>query len=751
MIAYGVYAFSGADGIIILKSACILFAFVVLFRCGYRNDRSTVTTLFFYLAVLCSQERFFARPEIFSLPLFALFLAILLKEESGRSRCLYLLPLLQVLWVNVQGLFVLGVVLVFFHFVSRALRGEFKRPALLLLLCAAACFINPYTYRGVLFPLVLFQRVGHFSNVFTSTIAEFISPIPTLHPARLAAAVLSFRSYTLSSFILLAFLALFTFFLNFRRTNLFLVLCCAAFFYLAASAKRNLPLFAFAAAAASIYNVNSFLDGSSRGRRLSLALSKSASGASVSLLVSALALVTIFLVVTDGFSIHEKSTRSFGFGVSSPTYPVGAVDFVQAHDIRGNVFNTLAAGGYFAWRCYPGRREFIDGRLEAISDEFYGSYISLLRDPSRWPGYVEKYGITYAVLDHWVNPEDALFSRIYRDDSWALAYIDAASAVFLLRNQENAPVIEKHDIDLAALGSVAAPASTEPTSLSRLTDRWIRKKRFPFLEFTLGNLYFAVGLYGRAADYYAMGLETAPDEAALHNNIGICFLNDGKPEAAIASFGRALALDPSHRQAVKNMATAYQTAGDTWNALRYWEMAYRMNQEDPAVRRSLDETRRRLVGLRDGRKSGPWSLLQEGRRLEAGGDLEGAIGKYGEAAALRPDMPQPQYQLGLAYGLLGDLESADRHFREAVRLGPDDGRARHNLAALCQRRGMTREAIDHYLSSLAVDPDSIPTNFNLAVLYYETGKKKKAVKYLETVLDLDPGFEEAEELLEKLR
>src|SRR5947209_8780203 len=46
------------------------------------------------------------RPEIFSLFYLACYLAVLWRVEA-RPRLAWLLPLVQVLWVNVQGLFIL--------------------------------------------------------------------------------------------------------------------------------------------------------------------------------------------------------------------------------------------------------------------------------------------------------------------------------------------------------------------------------------------------------------------------------------------------------------------------------------------------------------------------------------------------------------------------------------------------------------------------------------------------------------------
>src|SRR5262249_58675745 len=60
-------------------------------------------------------------PEIFSLLYLGCFLAVLWRAEE-RPALLWLLAPLQVLWVNTQGLFVLGPVLLGFLLAARAAR-----------------------------------------------------------------------------------------------------------------------------------------------------------------------------------------------------------------------------------------------------------------------------------------------------------------------------------------------------------------------------------------------------------------------------------------------------------------------------------------------------------------------------------------------------------------------------------------------------------------------------------------------------
>ncbi len=103
----------------------------------------------------------------------------------GRApRAFLLLPLVQIAWVNSQGLFVLGPIVVGFALFDAALRFGFFTPErrawwrtvlAASLVTGRACLLNPYFITGALYPLEL---AGTMSNpIFSKNIAELM-PIP---------------------------------------------------------------------------------------------------------------------------------------------------------------------------------------------------------------------------------------------------------------------------------------------------------------------------------------------------------------------------------------------------------------------------------------------------------------------------------------------------------------------------------------------------------------------------------------------
>ena len=135
-------------------------------------------------ALLVLSGRMYVRPETLTLLYLSIFLAVVSRWDRF-PRLALLLPLVQVAWVNSQGLFVLGPIILVFGLIDAALRfGSLRARAKEMVAhgtrrqCwqpALACLINPYFITGALYPLEL---AGTMRNpIFSHNIAELM-PIP---------------------------------------------------------------------------------------------------------------------------------------------------------------------------------------------------------------------------------------------------------------------------------------------------------------------------------------------------------------------------------------------------------------------------------------------------------------------------------------------------------------------------------------------------------------------------------------------
>ena len=138
-----------------------------------------------------------AAPELFSLLWIAVYLAVLLRADQT-PKVVWVLPAVQVLWVNMHGLFVLGPLILGAYWIdllagltwrdesdTASINVSTRRQADLAkgrwwwhvgaatVAVGVACLANPYGLRGVLFPLEIYPKITAWGGVYKSYIMEY--------------------------------------------------------------------------------------------------------------------------------------------------------------------------------------------------------------------------------------------------------------------------------------------------------------------------------------------------------------------------------------------------------------------------------------------------------------------------------------------------------------------------------------------------------------------------------------------------
>ncbi|WP_406700376.1 tetratricopeptide repeat protein [Singulisphaera sp. Ch08] len=177
------YAHGGVVALNLAKCVITCIALLLVVTAKKRDWPIWVMLLGWLPALLVLSGRMYIRPETLTLLYLCAFLAILFRWDK-RPRLAFLLPIVQVAWVNSQGLFVLGPILIGFALVAAIFRpGAFassrtswwRTIGIATLLTGAACLLNPYGLRGALYPFQLLQTMGN--PIFSKHIAE-LTPVP---------------------------------------------------------------------------------------------------------------------------------------------------------------------------------------------------------------------------------------------------------------------------------------------------------------------------------------------------------------------------------------------------------------------------------------------------------------------------------------------------------------------------------------------------------------------------------------------
>jgi hypothetical protein len=198
------YRAGGAGALVLLGAGVGAAAFVVCLTARRREWPVAAVVLAWAPALVLLAFRLDPRPEIFSLLYIGCFLSVLWRARD-RPALAWLLPAVQLLWVNVQGLFVFGPILLGLFVAAQAVRQLWDRQRGRLTwgpeqrrwwrhvggaFCAVilVCLANPYLLDGALFPFALFPKVAEAGNLYKGYIDELQSARDYVREATVAVA-----------------------------------------------------------------------------------------------------------------------------------------------------------------------------------------------------------------------------------------------------------------------------------------------------------------------------------------------------------------------------------------------------------------------------------------------------------------------------------------------------------------------------------------------------------------------------------
>jgi tetratricopeptide (TPR) repeat protein len=189
LILSAAFAGGGVRGVILLAATVCATVLAVVLALRDRRWPIELVVACWLPALLVMSARFIPRPEVFSLLWMAIYLMVLTRAD-GTPAAAWVLPPVQLLWVNTHGLFLLGpIILVAFlaerllassHRLlgARAEEGPAKKRWWIHLggasaLVGVACLANPYGVHGALFPFELFPKITAWGGPYKLHNTEF--------------------------------------------------------------------------------------------------------------------------------------------------------------------------------------------------------------------------------------------------------------------------------------------------------------------------------------------------------------------------------------------------------------------------------------------------------------------------------------------------------------------------------------------------------------------------------------------------
>jgi len=419
IIMYSIYTTFGFWGLSLVFAGITAAAFFIVAKSvRARPEYQIIASL---IGALASYTIVGIRPQVITLLFLGILLYILYRFiENSRSKIIFLLPLLFLIWVNLHGgfaigLFVLGLFLlaeflkIFFqkiyqgiksrdYYIKIILTKDWFKMLYLTVFSGIATLINPYGWR-----------------IYVELYATITDPllkydISEWYPVSLA----SSQSYFFVGYLALTVILGLLMYRKLKFTSVFMFL---VFAYIGFSSWRNMPLFIIFSIPLWVYFARGLVGGT---------LSKLIG----SKLVLGLLILAVAITGYQQIAIVQKSNGSVETmsKYSQYKYPYEAVQYIKTNPPKGTMFNMYNWGGYLIWQC-PEYKVFIDGRMPSWKHEGKNAmkdFKNLVTLQPSWKDVLEKYKISWALLD-----KKASLNLVLLSEGWENVYEDNLAVIFI--------------------------------------------------------------------------------------------------------------------------------------------------------------------------------------------------------------------------------------------------------------------------------------------------------------------------------
>jgi hypothetical protein len=425
------YDLGGVIGLKLMKFGCCVALIAFLAR-GLAEIDSPMTLQLGILvaAAIAVAPQMQFRPQLFSFAMTAGLLAILTRYTyRGKAPLLVLIPMLW-LWANLHGGFIIGLAALGTFSLMRLTtdlfggRGPWVGARLFAILAAsiAVTLLMPYG-------LGTWQAVGHaLGNPHTSEVIDDWQPLTR-------SLIAMWRENPVGAipdlFAIAIFLALVvTLVLNPRRGDSAIVAVALLLIFGALIATRNVPLAVIATVPALAQHSASFFRATQTQRASR---------------TSQIVIAAIGVTLLIGSGLLSPTLRAGSFK------PVGAISFMQAHRLSGNVMSDFTWGEYLIWHMAPASKVFIDGRYDTVyPPNVIDDYLAFQYGESGAKDVLRKY------------PHD--FILLSRSNEYPLSLVGAAPEWKPIYRDRNSILFARADSEAAKIPAVDVSAQSPPSS-----------------------------------------------------------------------------------------------------------------------------------------------------------------------------------------------------------------------------------------------------------------------------------------------
>ena len=555
VVIYLIYSITSYEGLTVFNSILVLISFLLVFRIMTLKKVPIPLSIFGLLLILLTiQIRFNFRPEIFTWVFTLLLLNILEQYFNNRKNYLYLMPIIMILWINLHGLFIIGIFIMLSYFITNYVnekkidRYYFK----FFILSSLATLVNPYFLKGVTFPFYLQSRLQS-SNVFKNAISELKSPFEIT-----GSESTHFEPvFELTLFYIIAVASILLLIFTYKKRKLHEYLILAGFIYISFSAFRNIPLLVFYGVYIIVISLNDIY--LSKKSKFKIKKKYERAIRFIPYFITIIILLFCLRIINNAYYTSDRRNIKFGIGLNNDTHPVKAAEYILNNKLSERILNHFNFGSWFIWKL-P-QPVLIDGRLEVMKEKFFIEYSQAFAKGGLTI-LIKKYKPKMIIFDY--NTASGWNDQLKELPDWRLIYVDNNAAIYA----QNDYARQLSEVTLNKLLS----ATTIDTNIAD-AEVWriLRTHAGSGFEFWLSGFYkkheypndlLTMGVFAYRNDEIKIAIplflefikKTNANYPEVYFNLGTMFFKSENYEKALYCYERYLESEPENKIALQRVS-----------------------------------------------------------------------------------------------------------------------------------------------------------------------------------------------------
>ena len=347
ILLYLFFSVFGFGGLSLLYFSWIAGALIFIILSIYDEvDLQTLCVCGIFLIPLIA-DRTEIRPEGLSFLFLAIFFFLLYKyskNATANQKFLWIIPAIELLWVNMHIYFIFGIYIVgIFLFQSIILKQwqKVKNLSLTLLATTFITLLNPYGWKAIIYPFIIFRNYGY--RIVENQSIPFLENLSFANPAFLWFKI---------SVVLIVLSTIWILLRTPKKFQIAMTIMAITFAILGYTSIRNIALFGLFALPLLSYNIYTIWQ-----------MYKNNFSNNIKNILYGLLFVIIIFSTLFHFSTKMPWNRNFGIGLADGE--LDSVNFINENNLHGPIFNNYDIGGLIIFSLYPQEKVFVDNRPEA--------------------------------------------------------------------------------------------------------------------------------------------------------------------------------------------------------------------------------------------------------------------------------------------------------------------------------------------------------------------------------------------------